>query len=585
MKKDINICKAIASLPDELVTPEIAAAGIEEAHIELLDHLPHHYLSGEVILSIINKNEKSYSWQSFTLSRIPEQLRTREVCDFAVNKNIDNFPDVPADNRTPDMLKKMITHIKIGIRYLHLFPARYWDTTLVYAGINDAYSCHAQNYNFRGRYQISGTNDIKMVQLFLTFVPKNLLNRCFYEGLFSNTKLSPEHIALLTPGKYKLRSYYRQMATKQFDLIPEVQYNYETFMAALAEDSKTSVQDLFSQKLKPYLFACMDDAMADRIVTVSADYFKQLPSVFQTSSRLERAIDAYTGYYSYNLVDDTYSHLFTKSVCQAFIRADRECPKLPEQIWTPAFIEYCLQYGPSFHWFQQMPAHLQTPDIVHKALETNAANLQYARPKLISLEQAQKLFRSSEYTHKYIPEYFYIGFTEQTGLPKEFFGGQLSFPSFRERKAKYTYCKLGHCYLGIYHYGRCGSPTRLVMTRRTPHSIRPETVFDRTIGTYHSTWLEKVIADYDPCFTKPSVPRELKEYQVNGYYLVEKVGTYKGTTIYQNTLLDERITYAAKIGQMVYFFDNLDNLKKEIDETENQKITVSSQPEHQSVAV
>lgn len=104
--KDINICKAIANLPEELVTPEIATAGIEEANIELLDHLPHKYLTGAVILNIINKNEKSYSWQSFSLSRIPEELRTQEVCDFAVNKDIDNFSHVPANCRTSDMLKK-----------------------------------------------------------------------------------------------------------------------------------------------------------------------------------------------------------------------------------------------------------------------------------------------------------------------------------------------------------------------------------------------------------------------------------------------------------------------------------------------
>ena len=52
--KDIDICKAIAHLPEELVTSEIATAGIEEANIELLDHLPHKYLTGEAILSIIN---------------------------------------------------------------------------------------------------------------------------------------------------------------------------------------------------------------------------------------------------------------------------------------------------------------------------------------------------------------------------------------------------------------------------------------------------------------------------------------------------------------------------------------------------
>lgn len=587
MKKDIDICKAIANLPEELITPEIAAAGIEEGNIELLDHLPHKFLTGAVILGIINKNEKSYSWQTFSLSRIPEELRTQEVCDFAVNKDIDNFSHVPANNRTSEMLKKMVFDVDKGIRYLHLFPEILWDTTFAYAGINDAYSSHTQSYHYRGGYHTSGTNDIKMVQVFLTFVPVTIKTQKFYEGLFTGTKLSPEHIDLLTPAKYKHRSYYMQMASRKFSLIPQNRYRYEIFMAAMTENSKNSVDNLFSEQIKPYLFACLDNAMADHIVTVSAEHFKKLPKKFQTSKRLKLAIDSFNGYYGYNLVDSTHEHLFTESVCQAFIRKNKDYPEFPKHIWTHTFIEYCMQHGPSFCWFEQMPKHLQTPDIVHKAIENNTGCLAYARPELISLEQAQELFRQSEYTHQYIPEHFYTEFTEQTGLPKEFFGGEISFHSFRESKINYTYCKLGHCYLGFYQYGRYGSPTRLIMTRRTPHSIRPETVFDRTIGTYHSTWLEKLIADYDPCFTKPAIVKGLKEYQINGYYCVEKIETYKAHTIYVNTLLGERISYSVKRNGRVKFSHQINNLKEEINETEQEK-TIISQPQHpdlQRVAV
>lgn len=585
--KDIDICKAIAHLPEELVTSEIATAGIEEANIELLDHLPHKYLTDEAILSIINKNEKSYSWQSFSLSRIPEQLRTQGVCDFAVNKDINNFSYVPANNRTSGMLKKMVSDVDKGIQYLHLFSETLWDTTLAYAGINDAYSCHTQSYRYRGGYHTAGQNDIKMVQVFLTFVPSAIKTRKFYEGLFVNTKLSPEHIDLLTPAKYKRRSYYMQMATRKFNLIPQKQYSYEIFMAAMTENSRTSVNDLFSEQIKPHLLACLDNTMADRIVTVSAEHFLKLPKDFQTSQRLERAIDSFSSHYGYNLVDSTYQHLFTESVCRAFIRKDRHYPELPKQIWTSGFVDYCLQYGSSFNWFEQMPKHLQTPGIVYKALEKNAGYLAYARPELVSLEQAQKLFRQSEYTHQYIPERFYTDFIEQTGLPKEFFGGETDFHSFRENRTKHTYCKLGHCYLGFYQYEHYGSPTRLIMTRRTPHSIRPETVFDRTIGTYHTTWLEKLIADYDPCFVKPTITKGLKEYQVNSYYTVEKVETYKAHTICVNTLLGERISYSVKINGRVEFSNQINNLKEEIDETEQQKTIVphSQHPDLQRTAV
>ena len=89
-------------------------------------------------------------------------------------------------------------------------PETLWDTSLAYAGVNDAYSCHSQSYNSRGRYYTSGTNDIKMVQAFLTFVPEAIKNRQFYYGLFTNTKLASEHIDLITPLKHKSRPYYLQ---------------------------------------------------------------------------------------------------------------------------------------------------------------------------------------------------------------------------------------------------------------------------------------------------------------------------------------------------------------------------------------
>lgn len=581
MKKDIEIYKAIANLPEELVTPEIAAAGIEEGDIKLLDHLPHKYLTGEIILGIIKKNEKSYSWQSFELSSIPVGLRTQEVSDFAVNKDLSNFPDVPAEHRSQLMLKKIVSDIDKGIKYLHLMPETLWDTSLAYAGVNDAYSCHSQSYNSRGRYYTSGTNDIKMVQAFLTFVPKAIKNRQFYYGLFTNTKLSSEHIDLITPLKHKSRPYYLQMATRKFSLIPEKHYCYEIFMAAMAENSQTHISTLLSDPIKPHLFACMDDTMADRVVTVSAGNFKDLPKNFQTSKRLILAIDSFTGSYGYNLVDDSYRHLFTKSVCQAFIRKDRDYPEFPKTIWTPDFVEYCLQYGSSFNWFKQMPAHLQTRDIVYKALDKCLSNLPYARPELISLEQAQEMFRDSEYTHEHIPEHFYSEFTGQTGLPKEFFGGEVSFQALRMNKGNFRYCKLGDCYLGCHKYDRYSSPMYLIMTRRTPHSIRPEVIFDRTIGTYHATWLEKLIADYDPCFSKPAVPKGLKEYQVNAYYGIEKVDTYKGLTIYRNTLLGAGINYAVKIDGIIRNFNEINNLKETIDETEQKAI--NSQPQHTDV--
>ena len=71
-----RIYEAVANLPEELITPEIAAAAIEEGNIQLLDCLPHKYLTGEVVVSVIEKNSNSYSYYGFKLSSLPEEIST-----------------------------------------------------------------------------------------------------------------------------------------------------------------------------------------------------------------------------------------------------------------------------------------------------------------------------------------------------------------------------------------------------------------------------------------------------------------------------------------------------------------------------
>lgn len=71
------------------------------------------------------------------------------------------------------------------------------------------------------------------------------------------------------------------MATRKFSLIPEKHYCYEIFMAAMAENSQTHISTLLSDPIKSHMLACMDDTMADRVVTVSAGNFKDLPKNFR----------------------------------------------------------------------------------------------------------------------------------------------------------------------------------------------------------------------------------------------------------------------------------------------------------------
>ena len=183
MEKEIYT--AVANLPEHLVTPEIAQAAIEEGNLKLLDCLPHRYLTEEAVMSIINRNEKSYCWDSFRLSNIPEPLRSEQLCEFAVKKDTDNILHVPENLRSLAMLEKMLERKDAGLKYLHLFRPSLWSAELVRKGISSVYTRTYDSYR-SGRYGGSQTAyDIKRVQILLSFVPIAILNRQFYLDLFS----------------------------------------------------------------------------------------------------------------------------------------------------------------------------------------------------------------------------------------------------------------------------------------------------------------------------------------------------------------------------------------------------------------
>lgn len=579
MKKEIH--KAVANLPEELITPEIAAAAIAEGSVELLDYLPHKYLTGDVIVSIISKGEGSYRWGSFDLNRIPEKLRTQAVCEFAVKKEVSNILAVPQELLSQVMLRKLLG--RRTIKYLHLFPKSVWSVALAIEGADDVYSETKAQYGSRGGYHgHSTTTDIKPVQIFLSFVPQEVKTREFYLALFDKN-ISAESINIITPKRYKNLAYYIKMGAKDFTLVPEKFYCYEVFWAALNNKQISlempysygqSVQQskdaaLKHNQLTDAIFSMMDSAMADMIINIKPSAFSKLPKKFQTSKRLVTAIEKGENRYNYYIVDSSYSHLFTKDVCQAFVRKNNVIPELPETIWTQDFVDYCMEHGTSFYWFKQMPKHFQTPQIVFTVLSYSGSHLDDVLPELVSLEQAQTLYRDRECFRKMIPQHFIREFVSETGLNERFFGGEVSLVQLREDKSDYTYCKVGHCYIGIYREkDYSNSPYILTMTRRTPKSFRPEPVFDRELGTFHTTWLEKMIADYDSTFIKPSVPKELKEYQVNGYYLVENIQSYKGINIYANSIFGQRVLYTAKVGDIVFQRETVNELKEQIDESE-----------------
>ena len=228
-----EIYTAIANLPEHLVTPEIARAAVEEGNLKLLDCLPHRYLTEETVMSIVNRNEKSYCWDSFRLSNIPESLRGRQLCEFAVKKDTDNILHVPENLRSSAMLEKLLERKDAGMKYLHLFPSSLWNAALVRKGISSVYTRTHDSYGRYGGYQT--THDIKRVQIFLSFVPAAILNRRFYLDMFSDG-LKAGDMDVLVPARYKHREYYLRMAGTDFNFVPPSHYDYDRITKAISHD-------------------------------------------------------------------------------------------------------------------------------------------------------------------------------------------------------------------------------------------------------------------------------------------------------------------------------------------------------------
>lgn len=583
-----EIYKAVANLPEELITHEIAAAAIEEGKIELLDYLPHRYLTGEVVVSIIEKNADSYSWHGFNLSSLPEEIRTKEVCEFAVKKDDSNILDVPAPLRSETMLRKLLGNIKHNIKYLHLFSSEIWTTELVLKGVNNIYSETTSNYGPRGGYHGTTTKtDVKRVQILLSYVPNEVKTREFYMSLF-NLKIKREDIGILTPDRYKTKAYYLKVAASEFERVPKRFYDYDIFTVAIENKEisfdapssyshygRPSIEQIVAKEkhteLMTAINAVMDDAMADKVVEARPHDFKRLPEQFQTPKRLIDAIEKCDR--EVIMIDlETRPELFTLEVCQAYIRKNCKIPQLPDSIWTADFVNYCQQFGTDFRWFEQLPKHFQTKEMVVAVLENRKWDVQYVRPELISPEQAVELYRSDGNYKEYIPKHYIQDFTDETGLDEQFFGGEMSFADFREEKKQYTYCRLGTTYISIHADSRYGTPNIITVTRRSPRSFRPEVVFRQVVSTFHTTWLEKMIADYDPSFVKPTVSKALKPYQENGYFSLTKVGTEYGADIYANVLLGEQVYFATMIEGEVIRCGSLDKVKEELKEFHTESV-------------
>jgi hypothetical protein len=89
------------------------------------------------------------------------------------------------------------------------------------------------------------------------------------------------------------------------------------------------------------------------------------------------------------------------------------------------------------------------------------------------------------------------------------------------------------------------------MTRASSYDEQPQVIFNRRVGSFHKTWLEKMVADYDRDFVKPTVSKVLKEVQANMYCGVEAVGSKEGIELFRSTFRGETIGFTGRKDGMI----------------------------------
>lgn len=577
-----SITTAVQNLHEDLLTDDIVNAAVAEGDVQLLDYLPGKYLTPDLIFSVIfSKNKDGHYFRSFNLERIPLTARTKEVCLVAVKHNLGNFPHVPVERRGSELMAILVGSAEKTMHLISQMPADAWSYEHVITGIKSIISaCYRSNYTPRSHRYTGQTYlasaAIEGIQVFLSLVPAKYKTRKLYMEFFKFKPLSSEDVSFLTPSKYKQHDYYLTLAKIDFSLVPESHYSYEHFILALGPDSKMDIHSFEkNDKVRMRLFELMDDTMADLILDKSPSFFPELPKKFKTAKRLKNALEKFSGNsYWQGWIKKEDRLLLTPSVCRLFVKKRFELPEcMPNDIWNAEFVDYCIENGRPYVWLDKMPKELMTQKLADYLINYDGNYISDVPQEFITYDHAVKVHREYLKDNKleqiadYIPPYYYREFTRETGLPKEFFGGEVTLHTLRETRGKYTYCKLDKSYLGIYCTGRWQDEAyRIILTRHSSGSIYPQQVFDKVVHTFHVTWLEKLIADNDPRYQKPVVRKDLKDLHINPYYTLVEDCLYQNFTIFRNVLLGGTANYAVSLNGSVVFNKSLDGLKETIDE-------------------
>ena len=543
MYKSIKV--ALEYLPEEFVTQEMVNEAVKCKDVEVLSYIPQRFLNTQLIEQVIANCDNC--WHSFKLKHIPEECRTESVCAYAVKKSWRNIYAVPTHIMTREMALKVVQNCAGDLDILSAIPAHIWDNELAI----EAMVSLIGNVHRIGDY----TNAIMRVEIVLGYLPASLKTQELFTAMLQREALDVLCVDRATPTKFKNKLYYQYLAKRDLSMVPHKYISYEVLYAAVFSEHNNKVHNEYV--LGHYLHL-LDDRLADQLVRRYAYVFKTLPDKFRTAKRLVLALDSSSrdSYTLINTEDSKDSRLLTVEVCKAFVRRGCSCPTFPQKVWTRKFVEYCEENCKSYQWFEQMPTEFQTPKNTQAAFDYNSYNIRYFLKRFITPAMAKSVYRENYYGC-WIPEHFISEFKKQTGLSEKFYGGERPLLTLKNNHEDYTYCKIGNTYIGFYYTDKYNPNTaRLIMTRAESRYCKPSRVFECGVSTFHRTWLEKIVAENDPLFEKPTVDKSLRAVQALGYYGVEKIKDIKRTEIFRNTFLGETIGYCARRRDLTYHSDN-----------------------------
>lgn len=544
-----KLTNAVGCLPEKFITTGLVMEAAKEHNPELLNKLPAKYLTEDIINEVFAGKPENYWWKC-DLSRIPVEYRTPDICKKALKCSMDNLPYVPADYMDDDIIKKIISSSN-ELQNLSYVPQALWNGELVFKALN-ASGITYKSFRYEDRHQQEKIRH--HVQIILSFVPEEIKTQSFYFDFFGKN-YAPEIIDLLTPEKFKGKNYYRNMSKLDLDRVPVKKITYDIMLGMISKDSQTTPRKIFNNdEVREHFLGMIDDTLADTLIIHDTDFFSRLPEKFQTQERMILAIRTAAANKE-NFSRCYYPEkLLTRKVVKEFIKCGINV-EIPKEFWDEKLASFCFEQGKeSYFWFKQMPPKFQTREMVTAAVNNSYGNLEHALKKHISKDITVKVIRDSieesgyrrGYYTKYLPVNHFTEFRKKTGLSENFMGGEVDFITLKNQRAFFSYCRLGNLFLGLHNGGEWYERKYHLVITRVEKEKEPEVLFDSRITTFHKTWLEKSIAESDPCFTKPVVDPSLKDVQGVSYYGMEFIENTDGFNVYRNTFYGITVGYCVK---------------------------------------